>query len=50
MVSAQQKEVFGILDLVGQQQTDGLQRLFASVHVVTKEEVVGLRRESPILK
>ena len=50
VVPSQQKEVLGILDLVRQQQADGLQRLLTSVHVVTKEQVVGLRGEAPVLK
>ena len=35
MVASEEEEVLGILDLVGQQQADGLQGLFAPVHVVT---------------
>ncbi len=36
--------------LVCQQQTDGLQALLATVHIVTQEQVVGLRGKSAILK
>ena len=38
VVSAKQEEVFGVLDLVGQQKTNRLQALLASVHVVTLKE------------
>ena len=50
MVAAQQKEVLRVLDLVGEQQTDGLQRLLAPVHVVPQEEVVRLGGEASVLK
>lgn len=50
MVSSQQKEVFGVFDLVRQQQADGLQGLLASVHIVTQEQVVALWWEAAILK
>lgn len=35
VVTTQDEEVFGVLDLVGQQEADGLERLLASVDVVT---------------
>ncbi|KAJ8523567.1 hypothetical protein ON010_g17552 [Phytophthora cinnamomi] len=35
VVAAQDEEVLRVLDLVGQQQADGLQALFAAVHVVS---------------
>lgn len=50
VVATEDEEVLGILDLVGKQQADGLERLLASVHVVAKEQVVGLRRETAIFK
>ena len=50
MVAAQDEEVFGVLDLVGKKQTDSLERLLATVDVVTKEEVVGLRRETTVFE
>jgi len=34
VVSAKNEKVFWVLDLVGKQQTDGLERLFASIHIV----------------
>lgn len=50
VVSSQDKEVFGVLDLVGQEQADGLETLFTTVDVVTEKEVVGLRREATVLE
>lgn len=50
VVAAQQKEVLRVLDLVGQQQADGLQRLLPSVDVVAQEQVIGLRWETAVLK
>ena len=50
MVAAQDEEVFGVLDLVGQEQANGLEGLLASVHVVTEEEVVCLGGEAAILE
>lgn len=50
MVPTEQKEVLRVLDLIGQQQTDGLQRLLAPVNVVPQEEVVALWREAAILE
>ena len=35
MVATQEEEVLWVLDLVCQQQTDGLQGLLASVHIVS---------------
>ena len=46
MVAAQQEEVFGVLDLVGEQQADGFDGVLAAVHVVAQEEVVGVGREA----
>ena len=50
VVAAEDEEVLGVLDLVGEEQADGLERLLATVDVITKEEVVGLRRETTILE
>lgn len=33
-----------ILDLVSKEETDGLDALLASVHIITKEQVVAMRR------
>lgn len=50
MVAAKDEEVLGILDLVCEQQADGLQGLLATVYVVAEEEVVGLWGESAVLE
>lgn len=50
VVSPQQEEVFRIFDFVGQQETDGLQRLFPPVNIVTQKQVVALWREAAIFK
>ena len=50
MVAAQQEEVLGVFDFVGQQQADGLQGLLPPVHVVAQEQVVSLGREPSVLK
>lgn len=40
VVATQQKEVFGVLDLVAQEQTHCLDRLLSTVDIVTQEQVV----------
>ena len=50
VVSSQDKEVLGILDLVGQEQADCLQGLFASVNIVPKEQVIGFWRETTVFE
>jgi hypothetical protein len=50
VVTAQDEEVLGVLDLVGQQQADGLERLLASVDVVAQEEVVCFWWEAAIFE
>lgn len=50
VVATEDEEVLGVLDLVGEQQADGLQGLLASVDIITEEEVVGLGGESTVLK
>lgn len=50
MVSPQQKEVLWVFNFVGQQKTNGLQRLFPPVYIVSQKQVVALWREAPILK
>jgi hypothetical protein len=50
VVSAEDKEVFRVLDLVCEQKAYGLERLLSSVHVIAKEEVVGFRRETTVLE
>ncbi len=50
VVAAQQEKVLREFDLVGEQETDGLQRLLAPVHVVAQEQVVGLGRKPAVLE
>ena len=50
VVAAQNKKVLGILDLVGQQQADRFETLLSAINVVTKKNVVGLGRETTVLK
>ena len=50
VVTSEQEEVLLEFDFVGQEQNDGLKGLLATVDVITQEEVVGIRRESAVLK
>jgi len=50
VVATQDKEVLRVFDLVGEEQADGLERLLATIHVVAKEEIVGLGRETTVLE
>jgi len=50
VVASQKEEVLGVLDLVGQQQTDCFKGLFSSVHIISQEEVVGIWWEASILE
>lgn len=50
VVTSQNEEVLGVLDLVGEEQADGLEGLLTSVDIVTEEEVVGLGREATVLE
>lgn len=50
VIATQKEEILRKLNLVGKEKANCLQRLFASVHIITKEEVVGVRREAPIFE
>ena len=50
MVSSQQEEVLGVLDLVAQEQKDGLETLFATIDIVSEEEIVRLGRKTTVLE
>jgi hypothetical protein len=50
VVSTENEEVLRVLDLVCEEQADGLEGLLATVDIVTEEEVVGLGRETAILE
>ena len=44
VVSSEDEEVLGVLDLVGEQEADGLHGLLSTIDIVTEEEVVGFGR------
>jgi len=50
MVTTEDEEILRILDFVRQEKADCLKRLLASVHVITKEEIVCFWREATIFK
>lgn len=50
VIAAENEEVFGILDLIGKEEADGLERLLAAIDVVAEEKVVGLWRESTVFE
>jgi hypothetical protein len=50
VVATQNEEVLRVLDLVGKEQADGLERLLATVDVVAQEKVVGLGGKAAILE
>ena len=50
VISPQNEEVFGVLDLVRQQEAYCFEGLLATVHVVAQEYVVGLWREAAVFK
>ncbi|KAH9380234.1 hypothetical protein HPB48_022782 [Haemaphysalis longicornis] len=50
VVASDQEDVLRVLDLQRQEEADGLQGLPASVHVVSEEEAVGLRRDATLLQ
>lgn len=50
VVTTENEEVLGVLDLVREEETDGLERLLSTVDVVTQEEVVGFWGEAAVLE
>ena len=50
VIASQQEEVLWVLDLVGEEEADRLERLLSTVDVVSKEEIVRVGREPAILK
>ena len=50
VVASQDKEIFGVFDLVCEEEADSLERLLSSVNVVTKEKIVGFWWEPAIFK
>jgi len=50
VISSQQEEVFRVFNFVSQQKANGLQALLPAIHIITKEEVVGIGRETTIFE
>ncbi len=50
VVATKEEEVLWVLDLVGEQEADGFEALLATVNIIAEEEVVGIGRETTILK
>lgn len=50
VVATKDEEVFGVFDLVCEEKADSLQRLLATVDVVSEEKVVGLWREATVFE
>jgi hypothetical protein len=50
VVAAKDEKVFGVLDLVCEEKTNGLERLFASIDIVAEKEVVCFWGEAAIFK
>ncbi len=50
MVAAEDEEILWVLDLIREEKANGLQRLLASVDVISEEQIVGFRWESTILE
>jgi len=50
MITSQKEEVLRILYLISKEKTNSFQRLFTSIYIISKEEIVGIRRESSIFK
>jgi hypothetical protein len=50
VVTSEEEKVLWIFDLVGEKQADSFEALLAAVHIISKEEVVGIRWEPTIFK
>jgi len=50
MIATKDEKVLRILDFVRKEQADGLERLLATVNIITKEEVVCLWREAAVFE
>jgi len=50
VVSTENEEVLWVLDLVGEEEADGLETLLATVDIVPEEEVIRLGREAAVLE
>lgn len=50
MVATENEKVFRVLDLVRQQQANGLKRLFATVDIISEEQIVCFGGETAVLE
>ena len=50
VIAAQQEKVLRVLDFVAQEKANCFDRLLAAIDIVTKEQIVGLWRESAVLE
>ena len=50
VVAPEEEEVLGVFDFVSEQEADSLEGLLASVNIITKEEVVGIRGEASVFE
>ena len=50
VISSEDEEVFRVLDFVCKEKTDGFERLFAAIHVIAQEEVIGFWWETAIFE
>ena len=50
VISTEDEEIFGVFDLIGQKETNGLEGLLPTVDIIPQEDVIGLGGESPILE
>ena len=50
MIPPQDKEVLWVFDLIREEEAYRLQALLPSIDIVTKEQVVGLGRETTVFK
>ena len=50
VVAAQQEEILGILDLIGEEKTDCFERLLAPIDVIAEKEIVRFGRKAAVLE
>lgn len=50
VITTENKEVLGVLDLICKEQANCFQRLLSTINIIAKEEVVRFRRESSIFE
>ena len=50
LVPAKNKEVLRVFDLICEQKADGFERLFSSIYIIAKEEIICFWREPAVFK